>query len=83
MSVFVVRAFVRLRQALAGRSDIGRKLDELAAHVGFHDKAIAVLFDEIKKLAAPPPELPEPEPRRRMGFKTPAQREAEEAKRRR
>ena len=34
--------------------------------VEFHDKAIAVLFDEIKKLADPAPE----KPRRRIGFRT-------------
>lgn len=62
-SIFVVRAFVRLRQLLASHRDLAEKIDELERTIGTHDKAIRSLFDTIKKLMTPP----EPK-RRRIGF---------------
>jgi len=69
-SIQIVNAFVRLRQLRAANPDLARKLDEFGDRLTFHDKAIAVLFDEIRKLAEPVAE-PEPEPKRRIGFRMP------------
>ena len=60
----IMRAFVRLRRILASNEEIHRKLSEVEKKVRHHDQAIAVLFDEIRKLMSPPSE----EPRERMGF---------------
>jgi hypothetical protein len=54
VSVFVVRAFVRLREALGATKALAAKLDELERRVGGHDEAIADLIDAIRALMAPP-----------------------------
>lgn len=59
VSVYVVRAFVRLREIIAGNKELARRLDELEARIGrklaTHDQAIAGLLDTIRQLMAPPP----------------------------
>ncbi|MGA3266664.1 MAG: ORF6N domain-containing protein [Verrucomicrobiota bacterium] len=70
MSVFVVRAFVKMRQALAENKELAAKLSELertlTARLDDHEKAIVHILDEIKKLMEP---LPAPKPKRRqIGF---------------
>jgi hypothetical protein len=64
VSVFVVRAFVKMREALAANREIGKRLDELERKVGTHDRAVAQIFDALRLLTAPP-EAPK---RRRIGF---------------
>jgi hypothetical protein len=54
VSVYVVRAFVRLRQILAGHKELARKLDELERKVASHDEAIRTLVAAIRQLAEPP-----------------------------
>ena len=63
MSVFVVRAFVRLREALAIHKDLARKLEALEKRVGVHDAQIQAVFDAIRELM----KVPE-KPKRRIGF---------------
>ena len=53
MSVFVVRAFVRLRGMLATHKELARKLDELDRKVGEHDEAIRALVTAIRGLMSP------------------------------
>ena len=63
MSVFVVRAFVRLREALAVHKDLARKLDALEKKVGVQDAKIQAVFDALREL------MKEPEkPKKRIGF---------------
>jgi predicted amino acid-binding ACT domain protein len=50
MGVFVVRAFVRLREALAVHKDLARKLEALEKKVGVHDTQIQAVFDAIREL---------------------------------
>jgi len=63
VSIYVVRAFVKLRQLLATHRDLAEKLAALERKLARHDAEIRSLFDAIKQLRTPP----EP-PRRRMGF---------------
>ncbi len=63
-SVYVVRAFVRLRQELATHKKLAHKLVELERRVGTHDTAIRELVTAIRRLAAPPPGPTRP----RIGF---------------
>jgi hypothetical protein len=63
VSVYVVRAFMALREALATHKEIGRRVDELERKVGTHDRAITQILQAIRELAAPPPPA-----RRRIGF---------------
>ncbi|MFA4972623.1 MAG: ORF6N domain-containing protein [bacterium] len=55
-SIYVVRAFIRLRQFLASHKELADKLAELERQVGTHDKAIVSLFQAIRKLMAPLPQ---------------------------
>ncbi len=55
MSVFVVRAFVRLREVLLTHSDLTKKLSELERKVGGHDSDIRAIISAIKQLMSPPP----------------------------
>jgi hypothetical protein len=50
MSVFVVRAFVRLREMLAANKDLAARIEELEEHLETHDGAIHEIFHVIKKL---------------------------------
>jgi hypothetical protein len=53
MSVFVVRAFVRLREMLATNRRLVGKLDELESRLDSHDSAIVDLFTTIKGMMIP------------------------------
>ena len=55
MSVFVVRAFVKLRDTLAGHKELAAKIDELDRKVGSHDKAIVSIIAAIRQLTAQKP----------------------------
>ena len=70
MSVFVVRAFIRMRQMLVEQRGLARKLaqleKELTARLDIHETAINEILGQIRRLLSPPPE---PEPRKkRIGF---------------
>jgi len=58
MSVFVVRAFVALREAAAGHRELKQQLEALERHVNgrlaVHDDAIAEILSAIRALMAPP-----------------------------
>ena len=71
MSVYVVRAFVKLREVLASTAELAKKLDilerKLTSRLDVHEKAIVELFTQIRKLLKPSPPQPEPK-HRRIGF---------------
>lgn len=54
MSVFVVRAFVQLRELLASHRELAERLDELERKLATHDRAIAGLIDAIRQLTSVP-----------------------------
>jgi hypothetical protein len=60
ISVYVVRAFVRMREALAGHRDLAQRLDEMEKK---YDTQFRVVFDAIRALMEPLKP-----PRRRIGF---------------
>ena len=64
VSVFVVRAFVQLRELLSTHKELAGKLAELERKVGAHDVAIQSLVTAIRRLMEPPPVPPRP----RIGF---------------
>ena len=66
VSVFVVRAFVQLREVLAEHKELARKIAQLERRLGDHDEQILVLVDAIKQLMDPSP----PPRTRRIGFET-------------
>ena len=67
MSVFVVRAFVRMREMLANNRQLAAKINELDRRLETHDTAIQELIDAIKELMAPAGAS-----KRKIGFQLPA-----------
>src|SRR3984893_364995 len=53
MSVFVVRAFVRMREMLVKNRQLAAKINELDRRLETHDTAIQDLIEAIKELMAP------------------------------
>jgi hypothetical protein len=72
VSVYVVRAFVRLREVLATHTELAHKLNELERKVGAHDEAIKSLVTAIRQLMQPPPTK-----RRRIGFQIAGETESD------
>jgi hypothetical protein len=70
LSVFVVRAFVKMRELLGGSQELARQLRELeaklTARLDDHEAAIVDVLQRLMRLLDPPP-APEP-PRRQIGF---------------
>ena len=58
MSIYVVRAFVQLRELLSSNKDLARRLDQLEARIEkkltTHDEAIAAMLSAIRQLMNPP-----------------------------
>ena len=65
MSVFVVRAFVQMREVLLGNRQLAAKLEELEKRVGGHGEVIADLITAIRKLLEAPVE---DKPKREIGY---------------
>lgn len=64
-SVYVVRAFVKLREILSTHKELARKLGEQERKLAVHDQAIISIVDAIEQLMAPP----EPKKKRPIGFR--------------
>ena len=63
MSLFVVRAFIRLREIISTHKELAQKLKELELKIDSHDHHIQAIFKFINQLIAPPEK-----PKRKMGF---------------
>ncbi len=78
MSVFVVRAFVRMRELLTGSKELAAELKKLEAkltdRLDVHETAITEVLRRIMQLLDPPPAPPVPE--KSMGFHTTMKRPA-------
>ena len=73
MSVFVVRAFVQMRDLLGGTKALAKQLADLekklTARLDGHESAIVNVLQRLMQILDPPPPPPEPEqPKRRLGF---------------
>jgi len=64
MSIFVVRAFIKMRKMLSSYKNALRKIKKLEEHVKGHDEKIELIFRAIKELLEPP----EPKKKARIGF---------------
>lgn len=60
VSIFVVRAFVQLRQMLATHKDLKRKIEEMESK---YDEQFQIVFEAIKQLLAE-----DEKPKRKIGF---------------
>lgn len=63
VNIAIMRAFVKLREALETNRELARKFAELEKRVGIHDDEIGAIIDAIRQLMVPPEK-----PRREIGF---------------
>jgi len=54
MSIYVVRAFVRIRAELTSRRDLEKRLDQIEKILLVHDDQLKELFDKVRPLLLPP-----------------------------
>lgn len=66
VNVAIIRAFVRMREALAAHKELAAKLAQFERRLDSQDETIVEILGAIRKLMAPPP-VP---PRRPIGFIT-------------
>ncbi len=64
MSIYVVRAFLRLREWAIGHAELASKLAELERRVAGHDEDMKAIVRAIRQLTEPPAV-----PHRRIGFR--------------
>lgn len=74
MSIFVIRAFVRVRDIARRHAQLAAQLDALELRVSGHDEDLALMFAALRKLIDTPPK-----PRRRIGFAQPGALSSEAA----
>ena len=71
MSVFVIRAFVKMRETLLGTRELAKKLavleKQLTGRLDSHEAAIVHVLQELMLILNPPPSPPAP-PRPKIGF---------------
>jgi hypothetical protein len=65
MSVYVVRAFIQMRERIAANAEILKRLAEIDKTLLQHDKALQIIWTQLQPLLAPEPQPPKP----RIGFK--------------
>jgi hypothetical protein len=66
ISIFIVRAFVKLRQTISEHKELSRKISRIERHLSGHDDQINAIIKAIKQLIQPAP-VPQ---KRRIGFDT-------------
>jgi hypothetical protein len=66
MSVYVVRAFVKMRGELLADATLEARLQNIEKTLLTHDAALRDVYQQLKPLLLPPPA----KPRRRIGFHT-------------
>jgi hypothetical protein len=66
MSVYVVRAFVQMRERLVANAAILKRLAEIDKTLLQHDETLQIIWQKLQPLLQPPLEAP----RRRIGFQT-------------
>ncbi|MGH7827438.1 MAG: hypothetical protein ACREQ7_19965 [Candidatus Binatia bacterium] len=65
MSVYVIRAFVRLREQVGANQAILKRLAEIDKTLLQHDSALRDIYHRLLPLLQPPPD----HPKRRIGFR--------------
>ncbi|MGD0059110.1 MAG: ORF6N domain-containing protein [Verrucomicrobiia bacterium] len=68
MSLYVIRAFVQMRETIATNVAILKRLAEIDKTLLSHDHALRAIWTKLQPLLAPPPGPP----RRRIGFEEPS-----------
>ncbi len=61
MSVYVIRAFVKMREDLAANASVLKRLAEIDKALLLHDGALRDIYQKLRPLLEPPPAPPKPE----------------------
>ena len=61
MSIYLIRAFVKMREDLAANTSILRRLAEIDNTLLVHDAALREILEKLRPLLSPPPEPPKPD----------------------
>ena len=61
MSIYIIRAFVKMREHLAANAAVLKRLAEIDKSLLLHDAALRDIYQKLRPLLAPPPEPPKPE----------------------
>lgn len=64
MSLYVVRAFIQMREQIAANAEVLKRLAEIDQTLLKHDKSLQIIWRELQPLLNPPPAPP----KRRIGF---------------
>jgi hypothetical protein len=71
MSVFVIRAFLKMRETLRGTREVAKKFEalqkQLTNRLDAHEVAIVRVLQEVMQIINPPP-APPPAARPKIGF---------------
>ena len=65
MSIYVIRAFIRMREELSANQAVSKRLAEIERTLLTHDAALRDLYQKIRPLLLPPPD----QLKRRIGFR--------------
>jgi len=63
INIYIIKAFVRLRNVLSTNKELTHKLEQLERKTKKHDTEIQAIFEAIRQLMKPPEQ-----PKRRIGF---------------
>jgi phage regulator Rha-like protein len=61
MSIYIIRAFVKMREDLAANGAILKRLAEIDKTLLLHDSALRDIYQKLRPLLEPPPAPPKPE----------------------
>jgi len=61
MSVYIIRAFIKMREDLAANAAILKRLAEIDKTLLLHDSALREIYQQLRPLLQPPPSPPKPE----------------------
>ena len=64
MSIYVIRAFIRMREELGANAVIAKRLAQIEKTLVTHDAALRDIYQQIRPLLLPPPTPP----KRKIGF---------------
>jgi hypothetical protein len=65
VNILIMRAFVKMRELMAGYKELTHKINQLERKYETHDGQIKLVFDAIRQLMEPPPA-----PKKKFGFQT-------------
>ncbi len=61
MSLYVVRAFIQMREQISANAEVLKRLAEIDQTLLKHDKSLQIIWRELQPLLNPPPAPPKPE----------------------